>query len=95
MAHWIGNKSKPATPTGEQKTNSGTSLAVLQFLEIARGVRAVQVPGNGFRVASVTAEERYCLGCCGVRWFDVISAVPQGDAIRYQVAICRCCGRKS
>jgi hypothetical protein len=75
----------------------GTSLAVRQFVAVLRGAVAPHAPNNPFRVEAVRAEERYCLTCCGERWFDVVSAITmvgQGQALSLpiQMARCRCCG---
>lgn len=88
MAHFIGNNPEPSTPGGEGSERGGTtSCAIAQFLEFARG-EAVRRPANGFRVGRMEAEERYCLGCFGVRWVDVV--FDREDAERFSV--CRCCG---
>ena len=88
MAHFIGKRHDASTPTGKSVS---ASLAVLQFVALIRGEWGVQVPRSPFRVESVTAEERYCLGCCEVRWFDIVSG--QQSAVSFQrLAICRCCG---
>jgi len=72
----------------------GTSLAVLQFVELARGERTVMRPHNLFRVDAVRAEEHYCLHCFGVHWFDVVYGV-QVSGARCQVKRCRFCGTES
>jgi hypothetical protein len=120
MDNFFKNKRKASTPTGKSPTpnpspfsknengegSEGSSLAVLQFVALMRGEWVVQAPRSPFLVVRVFAEERYCLGCCGVRWFDVIcgtplpSASPQiplrgylgGEVV---MAICRCCGAES
>lgn len=101
MAHFVGNTPEPSTPTGkdpssnsENEFGEGSSLAVLQFLVLARGEWAVQAPTSPFRVESVTAERRYCLGCCGVRVHDVVEGVKL-PSVRCQVVVCRCCGMES
>lgn len=85
MAHFIGKDPNTPTPTGKSPTPSpspngreqfvegsqGTSLAVLQFVAIARGEVVVHVPANAFRTMSIMAERRYCLKCCRVRVHDV------------------------
>lgn len=89
--------------SGGTAAAGGSSLAVRQFVDLARGWVGVHTPTTPFRVVSVTAEERYCLTCCDVRMFDVISPLsaqqtsPQmgerhlgGGALG--VAFCRCCG---
>ena len=67
-AHFVGHDQNHINPS----TTKDISLSVMQFVELARGERAVKEPRNPFRVETVKAEERYCLGCCGVRWFDVV-----------------------
>ena len=52
----------------------GTSLAVRMFFAIATGQVPVHKPANGFRTVRLAGEERYCLGCCGGRWHDVLEA---------------------
>ena len=70
-----------------------TSLIVLQFFELVRGVRKVHKPGNGFRTVSVKMEERYCMGCFGMRRHDVwIGSKLSGS--EFQVARCRVCGKE-
>lgn len=107
MAHFLGNKGKSSTSAGKDPTpdpspNSkrefgegrrGASIAVLQFVALVRGEWGVQALRSPFRVEMVTAEERYCLGCCGVRWFDVVVGF-QVPSVRCQVAYCRCCGKE-
>jgi len=66
-----------------------TSIAVLQFVALARGERAVRKPRNPFQVAFVEEQSRYCLRCCGLRTFDVIFTRPANFET---AAICRCCG---
>jgi hypothetical protein len=104
MAHFIGNEGDASTAGGKRPSpqpspmkGEGASLSVLQFVAIARGEWAVQVPRNAFRAEAVVEEQRYCLGCFGLRWFDVIrgcqvSGAPQGGGARCQVLVCRCCG---
>ena len=75
---------------------SGTSLAVLQFFAIAKGEVPVHAPDNGFRTVRLVGEERYCLGCIGVRWHDVVegelSAISsQRAAVSFRIARCRVC----
>jgi len=82
---------KPPTqqpiPAGE-----GVSLAVLQFMELARGERERQEPTNMFHVDEVRAEEHYCFRCFGVRWFDVI--LPVNTHIWKKIQRCRICGKE-
>lgn len=96
MAHFIGNTTEPSTPTGKDPSaefGEGSSLAVLQFLVLARGEWTVQAPTSPFRVERVTAEERYCIRCFGVRVHDVVEGV-RLPSIRCQVVVCRCCGKE-
>ena len=112
MAHFVGDKGKSSIPTGKDPTPSpspfsknengeGSSLAVLQFLAIVRGEWAVQAPKSLFRVERVTAEERYCLRCCGVRGHDVVEGfgldTPMSTSATRPakiLMICRCCGEE-
>ena len=72
---------KKKTEVGGQ----GTSLAVRQWVDFARG-KPVHPVHQDFRVECVRAEERYCLACYGVRWFDVV----EGPGVA--MSRCRCCG---
>ncbi len=67
----------------------GTSLAVRQFVDIASHWVAVHAPAAPWPVASVTVEEAYCLGCFGVRHFDVVTG-KLGEVAKF----CRCCGKE-
>ena len=72
----------------------GTSLAVVQFFAIATGEIPVHKPDNGFRTVRLVGEERYCLGCCGVRWHDVLEAelsAVSGHLSVVKIARCRVC----
>jgi len=93
--HIIGSLTPNPSPNGRKRSLEwGTSLAVLQWMELIRGERAVQAPSNPFRVEMVKAEENYCLQCFGVRWFDVVyGSGGQGSGVR--VKRCRCCGKES
>lgn len=84
-AHFFG-KAYP-TPYKSASTAIENSITVLRFIAAVRG-EAVHKPANPFRLASVRAEERYCLGCCGVRRFDVV----RDECGVGRVAICRGCG---
>jgi hypothetical protein len=82
--------------------SQGSSLAVLQFVALMRGEWTVQKPRSPFRVERVVAEERYCLKCCGVRWFDVVDGFGLDTAVSTQptrppkqMAICRNCGAEA
>ena len=75
---------------------SGTSLVVLQFFAIVTGEAPVHEPDNGFRTVQLVGEERYCLGCYGIRWHDVVEGVSdelfkaKGDG-NIRIARCRVC----
>lgn len=72
--------------SGGTAAAGGSSLAVRQFVDLARGWVAVHTPATPFRVESVTVEERYCLRCCAVHNFDVVRGAG------HEAAFCRCCG---
>jgi len=79
----------PSSPSSEGSTRDrGTSLAMRQFWAMATGEIPVHKPCNPWRVAMVRVEELYCLGCCGVRWHDVVI----GDS--RSLSFCRCCGEE-
>ena len=63
----------------------GTSMAVRQFCAAAFGWMPVHFPSQPWKVERVAAERRYCLGCFGVRTFDVVT----GERV---VLFCRVCG---
>ena len=90
-AHFVGkyNLTPDPSPKGE-----GSSLAVLQFVALIRGEWMVHKPANPFRAVSMTADERYCLRCCGVRWFDVVCGHRSAFSgqVEEVMAVCRCCG---
>jgi hypothetical protein len=94
--HFIGDEPYP-TPYKASSTVHETSLAVLQFVELARGERTVMRPHNLFRVEAVRAEEHYCLHCFGVHWFDVVYSSPLivGGWPSVKVKRCRHCGTES
>lgn len=73
----------------ETKVTSSTSLVVRQFCAVAFGWMPVHSPITPFRVAAMVCEEQYCLGCFGVRHFDVVKG-SSGEV----VAFCRCCGKE-
>jgi hypothetical protein len=75
---------------GSQRS-SGSSLAVRRWVDACRG-EAVHAPRNPFRVQRVTAEEQYCLKCCGVRWHDVVIGFEIGSI--HKVTFCRACGEE-
>jgi len=74
--------------------DTATSMAVAQFVALLRGQWPVQSPANAFRVEEVLEFERYCLTCCGVRWFDAIRGRTWVVGARCVVMICRCCGQE-
>jgi len=69
-----------------------SSIAVRQFVALARGEMAVRKVNNPFRVVMVVEQKRYCLHCCGARKFDVI--IKRGELLLEveTAAVCRCCG---
>lgn len=87
-AHFLGRDQNqyPSSPS----TAEGTSLAVRQWVELARGEREVAAPRWMFRIEAVRAEERYCLRCCDVRRFDVVIS-KQSHLTWKRLAVCRCC----
>jgi len=84
MAHFLGQDQNPILFSSSAIQD--ISLVVLQFIELARGERKVR-PFNPFRVVAVRAEERYCIDCGDVRWFDIVYIL--GSERRFE--ICRCC----
>lgn len=82
-AHFVGQDHSE-----ERRGITGTSLAVAQFLAIARGVMPKQKPMNSARVSAVRVEERYCSYCYGMRWFDVVRV----ETWLIWFHRCRCCG---
>lgn len=86
--HMIGNPNPKGSGYGG--AGYGNSLAVVQFVELIRGERAVLRPVNRVKVAELVMDELYCLGCCGVRHFDV------AQNARRQIVFSRCrfCGRE-
>lgn len=94
--HFLGNSGQNSGQGGQgQKSGdsassaTGTSLAVRQFVDLASHWVAVHAPVAPWAVVSATAEERYCLGCFGVRHFDVM----KGKCGEF-AAFCRCCGKE-
>jgi len=95
MFHMIGQDHFPEK-SGFFSPTYETSLAVRMFFAIATGEVPVHEPANGFRTVRLAGEERYCLGCCGVRWHDVVygeKAVisDQSSVISVRIARCRVC----
>lgn len=72
---------------------SSSSITVRQFVALARGEMERRKEGNPFRVVCVAAQQRYCLRCCGVHWFDVIIKRGRVVAEVETAAICRACGK--
>ena len=69
-----------------------SSIAVRQFVALARGEMERGGERNPFRVVCVAQQERYCLSCYGARTFDVIYG--QGESLAFEkAAICRTCGK--
>ena len=71
-----------------------TSLVVRMFFAIATGEVPVHKPANGFRTVRLVGEERYCLGCYGIRWHDVLEAelsAVSGQLSVVKIARCRVC----
>jgi len=94
--HWVAGRYQVS---GEKQ---GTSLAVRQWFEIACGVVPVHKPDNGFRTVRLMAEERYCLGCCGLRWHDVLEGWHAGlvkergkGEVNFRIVRCRVCEKVS
>ena len=94
-AHFLGKSgqngsenSRDPKPGDSASSTEGTSLAVRQFADVAFGWVAVHAPVAPWAVLSATVEERYCLGCFGVRHFDVMKG-KRGEF----AAFCRCCGK--
>ena len=69
---------------------TSVSVAVRQFVAIARAEVAVHVPANEFVTVAVEAEMRYCLKCYGVRTFDMWRGRSEGR--EFLLGRCRCCG---
>jgi|GEM_PF-2234816 len=85
-----GQKDDHGQNSGDSASSAaGTSLAVRQFVDLASHWVAVHPPAAPWPVLSATAEERYCLGCFGVRHFDVMKG-ERGEV----AAFCRCCGKE-
>lgn len=70
-------------------SSQGSSLAVRQFVDVARGWIPVHTPSQPWRVVTLIMDERYCMGCFDVRIFDVLCGM---DA---EAAFCRCCGKEA
>lgn len=85
---------------GQDPKIGGTSLAVLQFVAIARGEIAPHVPRQS-GVRKIRAEVHYCHGCFGDRAHDVVYGssdhimdVRNPHNIEFRIAICRVCGKE-
>ena len=76
--------------TDRSSARQGTSLAVLQWMELLRGERPAMEPQNRFEVRLVLAEDRYCTGCFKAWTHDVAYSVGFEAARR-----CRSCGKES
>ncbi len=81
--HFVGKSQNSGDSTSSA---SSTSMAVRQFTSAAFGWSPVHAPSQPWRVVAVIEEKRYCLGCYGVRNFDVVV----GEGRKFLV--CRCCG---
>lgn len=95
-AHFLGKNGQNGSKDGQDPKSgdsassaTGTSLAVRQFADAAFGWVPVHSPIAPFRVAEVVSEQRYCMGCFGVRNFDVVKG-KSGEV----AAFCRCCGKE-
>jgi len=67
----------------------GSSIAVVQFVELIRGERTTQAPVKR-GVVEMRCEQAYCLECCGVHPHDVAR-----DGGRQLVMYrCRFCGKE-
>lgn len=86
------NQGQISAGDGSAPTSSGSSLVVQQFLALASGRITVHKPANIYRTIKVIAEERYCFGCFGVHWHDLI-VVALTATEKGATAICRCCGK--
>jgi len=98
-AHLVNNPdpTPDPSPNSSNLERGATSLAVLQFVALARGEWSAQVPCSPFRVERVTEERRYCLGCCRVRVHDVVKGQRSafgGQLLEASVVICRSCGEE-
>jgi len=69
-----------------------SSIAVRQFVALARGEMAVRRVNNPFQVMMVVEQRRYCLRCNGSRTFDVIFKRGELVVMVETAAICRMCG---
>lgn len=72
----------------------GTSLAVKQFMAFARGEDVPHEPSNPWHVTAVVPALKYCLSCCGSRWFDEVQAVT-ADGKTILIYRCRVCGAEA
>ena len=96
MFHFVG-QDHFSKKIGSHSPSSGTSLVVRMFFAIATGEVPVHKPANGFRTVRLAGEERYCLGCYGVRWHDVVEGVSDqlsavsGQQSTFKIARCRVC----
>ena len=72
---------------------SSSSIAVRQFIALAKGEMERRKPDNPFRVVYVVQQQRYCLRCCGPRTFDVIFKLGALVQEVETAAICRACGK--
>jgi len=93
MFHFVG-QDQFSKKNGVHSPAYGTSLAVVQFFAFVTGEAPMHKPENGFRTVRLVGEERYCLGCYGVRWHDVLEAelsAVSGQLSVVKIARCRVC----
>jgi len=70
-----------------------SSIAVRQFMALACGEMEIRAPRLPFRVAAVSAQERYCLRCYGIRTMDVVFKQTTMGGMLETAIICRACGK--
>lgn len=85
-AHYV-NGGDRGSGVGEK--GHGNSLAVRQFVELARGERRVCKPANQVHVITLAPVEFFCLHCFDVRWFDIGFDAHN----RIVLSRCRTCGK--
>lgn len=68
-------------------TRNGSSMAVKQFIALARGSMVPHAPHQPWRVVEVVMVEHDCEDCHCVQIFDVVI----GEGSR-KFSVCRCCG---
>lgn len=70
----------------------GTSLMVLQFVEILRGDVERHTPQNEFVTVAVEAKEYYCLKCFTDGLWDVWHG--RHDGLEFKLGRCQACGEE-